>query len=383
MKYFICLIITCLCFQLSHSQLLVKETQDLVKSDTFVLNSINDFKIDDDAEAVYYQEKKRGTLAINAAKIELRDKWASASLYFEGETGYYSAELNTITENDGESNYEFYVNGRILKALVNPETSESFKEVKLKIGKLFLKKGDKIKVASKAVTNGKIPENDGTAWSRGRWKSLILSPVDFDLANELSKVAPFEEKDGLLVVEAEDFHFNTDNESPRKFLLHKYGEDLPMGNTKNHTETASGKAYLKALPDTRVTHDDKLIINENFFPTPGIGGMVSYKVKINNPGTYYVWVRAFSTGAEDNGIHVGVNGTWPKSGQRIQLCKGKHKWTWSSAQRVPENHCGNPQTITLTFEEAGEHIISFSMREDGFELDKWILAKDKTYIPEN
>ncbi|TWO33112.1 hypothetical protein E1J38_008035 [Seonamhaeicola sediminis] len=210
-----------------------------------------------------------------------------------------------------------------------------------------------------------------------------LSPVVFNLINELSNVKPFEEKDGLLVVEAENFHFNTDNESPRKFLLHTYGEDLPMGNKNNHTETASGKAYLKALPDTRVTHDDKLIINENFFPIPGIGGMVSYKVKINNPGTYYVWVRAFSTGAEDNGLHVGVNGTWPKSGQRIQLCQGKHKWTWSSAQRVPENHCGDPQTITLTFDEAGEHIVSFSMREDGFELDKWILSKDKGYIPTN
>lgn len=82
-------------------------------------------------------------------------------------------------------------------------------------------------------------------------------------------------------------------------------------------------------------------------------------MKINTPGAYFIWVRAFSTGPEDNGLHVGVNGEWPESRQRIQLCKGKHEWAWSSAQRVPKNHCGVPQTITLTFNKADEYIIPF------------------------
>ena len=135
------------------------------------------------------------------------------------------------------------------------------------------------------------------------------------------------------------------------------------------------------MPDTRVTHKDELIRGENFFQVPGTGGLVSYKVKINNPGRYYVWVKALSTGAEDNGLHVGINGTWPKSGQRIQLCKGKRKWTWSSAQRVPKNHCGTPNTIYLDVKAAGEHIVSFSMREDGFKLDQFILVKDENFTP--
>jgi hypothetical protein len=159
-------------------------------------------------------------------------------------------------------------------------------------------------------------------------------------------------------------------------------KSIPFENSSNNSETASGKSYIEAMPDTRVTHDDNLIHGENFFPVAGTGGVVSYKVKINTPGTYYVWVRAYSSGPEDNGLHVGLNGKWPESGQRIQLCKGKNEWTWSSAQRVPENHCGYAQTITLNFEKAGEHIVSFSMREDGFELDKWILTNDKNFIPE-
>ncbi|WP_206667120.1 DUF5060 domain-containing protein [Seonamhaeicola maritimus] len=351
-------------------------------NNSITINAIGDFEIDKTSEAIYYKEEKRGTFAINAGNKSQRDKFASASSIFKGETGYYSGELNTMAENDGESTYFITVNKQKMKFLKNPQTPESFKNTSLAVGKLYLKKGDTIKIASKALTNGKIPEADETAWSRGRWKSLRLTPVIFDLNEKLEDVEAFEEKNGLLAVEGEAFHYNSNNGSPRKFYVHEKGGKFPFTSHDDHLKGASGDAYIEAMPDTRKTHDDKLIVGENFFPVPGIGGMVSYKVKINTPGTYYVWVRAYSTGPEDNGLHVGVNGEWPESGQRIQLCKGKHNWTWSSAQRVPENHCGYAQTITLTFDKADEYIVSFSMREDGFELDKWMLVKDKSYIPE-
>lgn len=352
------------------------------KVENITLEASKDFEIDKISETVYYLEKKRGTLAINAKKEENRDKYASAYSVFKGETGFYSSVLNTISENDGESTYFISVNNQKMHFVKNPQTPESFKNTSLALGKLYLRTNDTIKIASKAVTNGKIPENEGTAWSRGRWQSLVLTPDTYNLKEKLQPIEPFEEKNGLLTVEGEDFHFNTNNKSPRKWYTHKKGKPFTFNIADNHTEGASGDAYIEALPDTRVTHKDELVVGENFFGVPGTGGMVSYKVKINTPGTYFVWVRAFSTGSEDNGLHVGVDGKWPKSGQRIQLCKGKNRWTWSSAQRVPENHCGYARTITLTFDKPDEYIISFSMREDGFELDKWMLVKDKNYIPE-
>jgi hypothetical protein len=366
---------------------LIQNTSNKVVSNSenegeIILNAINDFEIDQNSEAIYYKEKKRGTFAINAAKKEQRSKFATAQTVFKGETGYYSAVLNTVAENDGESVYVIKVNNEKLKIVSNPQVPESFKKANLALGKIFLKTNDILKVSSKAMTNGKIPEHDATAWSRGRWSSVTLNPVVFSLKEDLKSVSAFEENNGLLEVEAEAFHYNSNNESPRKWYLRSEAHAAPFSKVTDHTASASGKAYIEALPDTRVTHGDVLIQGENFFPVPGTGGVVSYKVNINNPGTYYVWVKAYSSGPEDNGLHVGVDGNWPESGQRIQLCKGKNAWTWSSAQRVPENHCGVPQTITLHFEKAGEHIISFSMREDGFELDKWILAKDKNYIPE-
>jgi len=43
-----------------------------------------------------------------------------------------------------------------------------------------------------------------------------------------------------------------------------------------------------------------------------------YKVKLNNPGKYFVWIRAFSIGTKDNGLQVGLNEKWMESGQYMQ-----------------------------------------------------------------
>jgi len=144
---------------------------------------------------------------------------------------------------------------------------------------------------------------------------------------------------------------------------------------------ASGGVYLQALPDTRLTHDDKLISGENFSDKPGLMAVVSYRVKFPKAGRYYIWVRAYSSGPEDNSIHVGLNGEWPASGQRMQWCEGKSKWTWASKQRTAANHCGEPGKIWLDVPSEGEHTIQFSMREDGFRFDRFILTTDPESKP--
>jgi hypothetical protein len=72
---------------------------------------------------------------------------------------------------------------------------------------------------------------------------------------------------------------------------------------------------------------------------------------------------------------VGIDGDWPASGQRLQWCEGKNTWTWDSKQRTQEVHCGVPELIYLEIYKPGEHEIQFSMREDGFEFDKFVLTK--------
>jgi len=186
------------------------------------------------------------------------------------------------------------------------------------------------------------------------------------------------ERDGYVTVEAENFHSQELTDVRQWVLIDENYIDTiqPDGDTA-HYATASGKAYLEILPDTRRTHDDTLKQGKNFSNQPSKMGVLHYQVKFNTPGKYYVWVRAYSTGTEDNGLHVGLNGKWVESGQRMQWCEDKHTWAWASKQRTETDHCGVEKQIFLVIDKPGIHTISFSMREDGFEFDKW--AMNTTY----
>jgi hypothetical protein len=195
-------------------------------------------------------------------------------------------------------------------------------------------------------------------------------------------VSAFIEKNGMVVVEAE--HYNSQALTKiRKWYTIDANSPQRHGNTTgSHFRSASAAAYLEILPDTRTNHDEKLIHGENFSNEPGKLGVLHYYVIIDNPGKYFVWVRAYSTGTEDNGLHVGIDDQWVESGQRMQWCEDKNRWTWASKQRTEQEHCGVERLIYLQIEKPGLHKISFSMREDGFEFDKWILSKDYQ-APEN
>lgn len=199
--------------------------------------------------------------------------------------------------------------------------------------------------------------------------SIVLMPFSTIEIKAQNKI--FEEKSGILSVEAENYTSQELTEI-REWKTIKSEDPQPVEQDPdpNHAGTASNGAYLEILPDTRTNHSEKLIHGVNFSNEPGKIGILNYKVYFNNPGKYFVWVRIYSTGPEDNGIHVGLDGEWPESGQCMQWCEGKNQWAWESKQRTVENHCGEAEMIFLEVDSPGLHTISFSMREDGFEFDK-------------
>lgn len=152
--------------------------------------------------------------------------------------------------------------------------------------------------------------------------------------------------------------------------------DIQPDPDGEHTTGASNSAYMELLPDTRVTSLDQLISGTNYWGGPGGGPFLEYYVDVPEPGTYTVWVKMYATGTEDNGIHVGINDTKPLSGHKIQLCGGKNRWSWTSNQRTNDNHCGVTQTITIDVPNAGPNTVTFYAREDGFEIDQFILLKE-------
>lgn len=215
-----------------------------------------------------------------------------------------------------------------------------------------------------------------TAWLLFLFPSLALVAREPLVPSDLI----FAEIDGVVAVEAEHFFRQTATEK-RAFYLTTSSEtpDVTPDGDPPHVAGASGGAYLEILPDTRRTHDDRLIRGTNFSPEPGKMAILHYRIHFENPGRYHVWVRAHSTGSEDNGIHVGLDGEWPETGRRLQWCAGKRTWRWESQQRTEKNHCGEPYKIYLDIPAAGVHTIQFSMREDGFEFDKFLMTRDRNF----
>ena len=139
------------------------------------LSAISDFKPLNNQAVVYYPHHGRQALAINAGRTDYRNKFASASYKInKDQVGTYQLTLVTLAEIDGESNYQVKLNGKIIGEFVNPETDIDYKKVYFELKNVKLKEGDVLTVSSMAVTNGKIPENDETAYARGRWTSVLL-----------------------------------------------------------------------------------------------------------------------------------------------------------------------------------------------------------------
>lgn len=351
----------------------------------------------------YYVDQNNRAPAINAAQY--KNQFAAGELAFPGPSGTYDVILTTMTETDGESSYRLMVQGRPMGEFKNPATQEDYVLARHRWKNVSIQNGDELLVAFNTHSNRRTPEGDGYAYSRGRWRSLaFVKPgmeytpfVVLDWEEEMP--APdtsgyfkfdfdpaqaehiFEEKHGLVVVEAEHFSRQTHDQVRRWYLT--TATQAPAGlrdGDGNHAATASGGAYLEILPDTRRHAKEPLIRNENFTEDPGRMAVLYYPVYFNTPGKYYVWARSCPTGPEDNGLHVGLDGQWPASGMRLQWIAQQSAWQWDSKQRTELVHTGVKYRVYLEVKEPGLHTVMFSMREDGFEMDKWLMSTNKDVL---
>ena len=100
---------------------------------------------------------------------------------FQAVTGKYNITLNTLSELDGESSYRVKVNGVLAGTFQNPTTTVDYAPASKTFNNIDVKNGDVIQVEFNSHTNGKIPENGGTAFSRGRWTSLVFKCSNGDV----------------------------------------------------------------------------------------------------------------------------------------------------------------------------------------------------------
>lgn len=204
-----------------------------------------------------------------------------------------------------------------------------------------------------------------TAWSQGivRTDAPVVGP---DLV--------FKEVDGLLIIEAECF-FAQSNSVKRAWHLTSAAHRPQVGRDIDdpHFADASGGAYIEVLPDTG---NDPVgpVAGESISDKPGEMAVAAYRAHFNTPGRYYIWARAFGTDGDDNTLHFGLDGQWPTNSARMHTFGGK-KWLWACRHR---QHKGK---IYLDIPSAGAHTITISMREDGCELDRFILTRDEQFTP--
>jgi len=183
----------------------------------------------------------------------------------------------------------------------------------------------------------------------------------------------FEEVDGQIVVEGEAF-FTQTNIDKRAWHITSAAHTPNVGRDIDppHFADASGGAYIEVLPDTG---------NDPVGPRKGesisdVGGEMaaaSYRVHFNNPGRYFIWVRALGTDGDDNTLHFGMDGEWPTNSVKMHH-NGGGKWGWACRHR---QHKGR---LWLDVTNAGPHVISLSMREDGCEVDRFVLTTNENFV---
>jgi len=187
------------------------------------------------------------------------------------------------------------------------------------------------------------------------------------MAQDQNGEIPFATSETSITVEAERFTKQS-HDSTRRWEI------------RSERPGASAGAYIEVLPDTRTTHDDKLIEGENFTDEAGTMAVLEYEIEVKETGRYFVWARTWSSGTEDNGLHFGLDGQWPDSGRRWQTVK-KGGWDWDCKQRTAEFHTGIPMQLWLDIDQPGKHSLMLSMREDGAKVDQISLRKGNGEIP--
>ena len=197
-----------------------------------------------------------------------------------------------------------------------------------------------------------------------------VKPIEENIHNEES---------GFLLVEADEFYQKTKSDIRKWYLVSSYYSTEIMKDSRKilHTGDASGEKYIEILPNP-----NHLINREGSLDKePGKLAVLHYKVKITNPGRYYIWTKAYTTGNEDNSINVGVNGYWPEYGRNLSWCDGKNSWYWESKQGAEVDSCVNKERIYIEVDKPGIHDVQFSTRNDGFKMDQWIMTQDELFNP--
>lgn len=291
-----------------------------------------------------YKDNGRNAVAINAGLY--KNKFAATKKVFNGVSHYYNITFTSLTEEDGESTYRLKINNKLIGKFQNPVTTADMVPYTQTFENILIQNGDVIQIESKTHSNGKIPEGDGFAFARGRWRSIAF---------ECKTDCEVEEKDGLLVFEAERFELKG---------AWKLGKD---------TAKASGGEYV-------------YFDGSNHYQNVNMDHVISHTFKINNPGNYTIKCTMRQPEGE-RGTDKG-NDVWVYFSDDIGYSKDKQlkhfeKFYGRSGddftlKGVTELHGLGHGWLTAKFPKAGEYTLNIGGRSHGLQIDRLVFFKDMT-----
>ena len=180
--------------------------------------------------------------------------------------------------------------------------------------------------------------------------------------------SPQVEQSGFIILEAENYCSKTDKTPTNgtQKLVHQWTLETSNSNF-------SGTGYMTNLPDEQCES-----CPEHNSPKNGSGPEMTYKIEVLTEGLFNIWPRGFSKGGESNGVHIQFDDNFVFNGPGTNMSgfRPHRQWIW-------ENDSKPKAAKAQIFLTKGPHIMHVYGRDDGFSLDKIILANDLSFIPKD
>ena len=275
-----------------------------LRAETTVLDALVDFDDLAAGEVPYYREGGRGSVAIDAAVTAYRDRFARAVATFAGAPGVHDLTLETLAETDGETVYRLFVDDALVGAVTNAPVEVDFTVQRHVFDGIELATGSRIAIESKAVSNERIPEGEGYAFARGRWRSLTIEddPLGMSLtdppvgADEIDPADPFfltDLTDPVAPVNVVDPSVTTDPSGPA---------DPPDVSLVTDGAGSADPVDPAGTPGPTAPSPELRVVASVSSAAPGSGERVTLDVRVSNPSKDTVATHPFITVALPDGI---------------------------------------------------------------------------------
>ena len=136
---------------------------------------------------------------------------------------------------------------------------------------------------------------------------------------------------------------------------HRWAASFPAG--------FSGEGALEAVPNADVNNDSDFT---------SVSPRLDYRIQFIKSGPHYVWIRALGVSANDNSLHVGLDGIAYATSVNMGDFGPQLGW---------HNALMNGSLAMIDVPAAGEHTLNLWMREDGVVIDKVVLTTRSGFSP--